>query len=115
MSRRAPGVNEFARSQRSNPTVAEDRLWQHLRRRQLSGHRFRRQHPIGPYFADFACLQQRLVVEVDGSQHIEDPERDRRRDQFLSEQGYRTLRFTNDKVLQDLDSVLEAIAQALDP
>ncbi len=103
-----------SRELRRQQTDAETFLWQHLRRRQLNGHRFRRQHPIGPYIADFACLNPKLVIELDGSQHLEDPTHDQRRDRFLHHQGYQTLRFTNNKVFQDLDTVLETILDALE-
>ena len=104
-----------SRELRRGQTEAEAFLWRYLRRRQLNGFRFRRQHPIGPYIADFACIQARLVVELDGSQHLEAPDRDRRRDRFLEEQGYRTLHFTNDKVFEDVETVLEVIVEALGP
>ena len=60
-----------ARDLRQNPTDAERKLWAHLRLRQVHGHKFRRQRPIGPYIVDFVCLEERLVIEVDGSQHLE--------------------------------------------
>ena len=103
-----------SRELRRGQTEVEALLWRYLRRRQLNGFRFRRQHPIGPYIADFACLEPKLVIELDGSQHIEDAARDRRRDRFLRQQGYRVLRFTNDKVSADVDTVLEVILEALE-
>ncbi len=107
-------VVDFAREQRRDPTEAERTLWHYIRRRQLRGYKFRRQHPIGPYIADFVCLVPRVALEIDGSQHLEEPERDRRRDAYLAEQGYRVLHFTNHEVLSDIDSVLEAIGNAVD-
>jgi len=101
---------KFARILRSGMTDAEQLLWYHLRRRQLANQRFRRQVPIGPYVVDFACLETRLVIEVDGSQHL-DSKRDQQRDVWLSTAGYRVLRFWNHDVLSRTDSVL---AQILD-
>ena len=100
------------RSLRSRMTDAEHRLWQHLRGRQLAGCRFRRQHPFLDYVLDFACLERSLVVEVDGGQHL-DNENDRERDRRLNEAGFRVLRFWNNQVLQETDSVVEAIWIAL--
>ncbi len=114
MARTPPDSVSRAREFRREPTLAEAELWRHLRRRELSGYRFRRQHPIGPYFADFACLEPPLVVELDGSQHLDDAERDRRRDAYLAECGFRTLRFTNDLVFTEVDAVLDAIVEALE-
>lgn len=97
---------------RLNPTEAEARLWWALRSRQ-TGARFRRQMPIGRYIADFVCLSHRLIVEVDGSHHGETNLYDRQRDQWLTEQGFRLLRFSNDSVLHEMDGVLATIAQSL--
>ncbi|MFN7780193.1 MAG: endonuclease domain-containing protein [Betaproteobacteria bacterium] len=95
-------------------TDAEQKLWYALRHKQLHGHRFRRQHPVGPYIADFACIEAKLVIEVDGGQHNE-PDIDRHRDEFLTSQGWRVLRFWNNQILSELDAVLEVIASALRP
>jgi very-short-patch-repair endonuclease len=84
-----------------------------LRRRQIDGHRFRRQVPIGPYIVDFACLGARLVIEVDGSQHFDEADADRERTEWLEARGYRVLRFWNDEVLQQTDGVLEMVQHAL--
>ncbi len=114
MARTDPDAVSRAREFRGEPTLAEAELWLHLRRRRLNGYRFRRQHPIGPYFADFACLQPPLVVELDGSQHQQQAEADRHRDAYLAARGFRTLRFTNDLVFTELDAVLEVILEALE-
>ena len=103
----------FARNLRRNATEAERHLWRRLRKRALGGHRFRRQHPIGPYVADFACLQARLIVELDGSQHMESESYDAQRDTYLAERGFQVLRFWDHQVLQETDLVLEAIFEAL--
>ncbi|WP_028628984.1 endonuclease domain-containing protein [Pseudomonas sp. D(2018)] len=99
---------EFARRLRVEQTDAERLLWQHLRNRLLSGLKFRRQQPLGPYFADFYCHEHKLVVELDGGQHLENPV-DSRRDAWLVTNGYRVLRFWNHDVLQQTNAVLEAI------
>ena len=93
-------------------TEAEIRLWQRLRGRQVAGCKFRRQHPFMNYVLDFVCLERRLVVEVDGGQHSES-ERDQLRDGRLQEAGFQVLRFWNNQVLQDIDSVVEVIWAAL--
>jgi very-short-patch-repair endonuclease len=106
-------IRSFARHLRRNQTDAERRIWRHLRGRRLMGLRFRRQHPIGPYFADFVCLELRLVVELDGGQHA-DPcglERDRVRTAALEERGYEVIRFWDNDVLRDTQAVLTTIAR----
>jgi very-short-patch-repair endonuclease len=84
-----------------------------LRKGQLDGFQFRRQYSIGPYFADFFCLEAKLVIEVDGSQHADREARDRSRSEFLRTNGYRVLRFWNFEVTSDVDSVVERIAEVL--
>jgi very-short-patch-repair endonuclease len=93
-------------------TDAETRLWMRLRGKQVSGHRFRRQAPIGPYIADFACVRAQLIVEVDGSQHL-NSDRDNDRTTWLASRGFRVLRFWDTDVLQRTDDVLELIRVAL--
>ena len=101
-----------ARRLRRSMTDAEHRLWFHLRNRALMGCKFRRQHPIGPYIADFACIEHRLIVEADGGQHA-DSGADRDRTRFLASCGYRVLRFWNNDVLARTDAVLEQIHAAV--
>jgi len=105
----------FRRSLRSNLTLAEVPLWERLRRRQLCGYKFRRQHPVGRYVLDFYCVEQRLAVEVDGESHFagSGPARDRRRDEFLAGLRIRVLRFTNPEVMGEMDGVVEVIIQGL--
>ena len=103
----------FARHLRRNQTDAEWRLWYHLRGRRLLGLRFRRQHPIGPYFADFACLELQLVIELNGGQH-NDPRslyHDGVRSDVLAGFGYEVLRFWDNDVLHDAPAVLGVIAR----
>ncbi|WP_111981195.1 endonuclease domain-containing protein [Dyella jiangningensis] len=102
-----------ARGLRAGQTDAEQLLWRHLRNRHLQGWKFRRQHEIGPYIADFACPDAGLMVELDGGQHGEQLAYDESRTRKLQEEGYRVLRFWNNDVLKNTDSVLEAILEAL--
>jgi len=102
-----------ARELRNNPTDAERLLWSHLRLRQLGGHKFRRQQMLGDYIVDFVCLEKRLVIEVDGGQHIEQRFYDGRRDAWLKNQGFVVLRFWDHEVLRQVDNVKEAIWSAL--
>lgn len=111
--RQALSTTNFARKLRKNTTEAEQHLWSHLRRGQLNGHHFRRQRPIGPYIADFACLRPRLIIELDGSQHAEHPEKDRKRDAYLQSQGFQVLRFDNHTALTNTEAVLETILNAI--
>lgn len=96
-----------AKRLRRTMTRAEALLWSYIRRRSLAGAKFRRQHPIGPYIADFACVGARLVVEVDGATHAtrEELVHDVRRTQFLEASGWRVLRITNTDVYENLDGV----------
>jgi very-short-patch-repair endonuclease len=99
-----------AREMRKELTPAELKLWAKLRGDQLLGLRFRRQHCVGSYIADFFCHPARLVVEVDGDSHDERREYDERRTYWMTQQGLRVVRFTNEDVLKNFDAVLEAIA-----
>ena len=99
-------------------TDAEQRLWRFLKRRQLLDFKFRRQHPFGDYIIDFVCLEAMLVVEVDGDQHNAQQAKDAVRTDHLKRAGFRVLRFWNNEVLSDIDSVTTVIwraLQALDP
>jgi very-short-patch-repair endonuclease len=102
---------DTARALRRNATDAERIMWRLLRDRRLEGIKFRRQVPVGPFVADFASIDGRLIVELDGSHHA-DSATDPRRDAFLSAAGWRVLRFWNNDVTQNRDGVLETIAQA---
>ncbi len=105
-------VNQ-ARQHRVGPTVGEALLWQELRARRLNGYKFRRQHPINRFIADFCCLEHKLIVEIDGPVHQDQSERDAERTAALEGFGFRVLRFTNDQVEQDMVAVLRALRHAL--
>ncbi len=104
-----------ARELRREATPAERKLWTQLRQLEINNAHFRRQAPIGPCFADFACHRTRIVVELDGEQHGFDDERlrDEKRTRFLETSGYRVLRFWNHEVLRNLESVVDTIYAAL--
>ncbi len=112
-SRRKSGTTRRARSLRRGDNLAEGRLWSELKDRKLGGFKFVRQLPIGNYFADFACREVRLVVEVDGSQHA-DSEYDRVRDEFMRNAGYSVIRFWSHEVRSQTQAVCETILSALD-
>jgi very-short-patch-repair endonuclease len=97
---------------RRHATEAESALWYQLRSRRLNGRKFVRQEPIGPYTVDLICRESRLVIEVDGGQHADNP-RDMVRDKWLVDHNYRVLRFWNNDVLGNMAGVLEAITAAL--
>jgi very-short-patch-repair endonuclease len=101
----------IARTLRNRPTDAEKVLWKHLSRKQLAGLKFRRQQPIDGYIVDFVCFQKRIVIEVDGGQHARDRDKDKERDKYLVENGFKVLRFWNDDVLKNIDGVLEVIKE----
>ena len=103
-----------ARQLRRDSTEAEQILWGALRNRQLGGYKFRRQTPIGRYIVDFVCKERRLIVEMDGSQHLEEGVYDRVRTEFLESLGYRVLRIWNYEALSDLESVADAILLELE-
>jgi len=101
----------FARQLRRQMTDAERLLWHHLRSRRLGGHKFRRQHPLGPYVVDFVQLEARLVVEADGGQH-QCRAADLARNAWLQRHGFRVLRFWNNEILGETEAVLAVIAEA---
>jgi very-short-patch-repair endonuclease len=98
-----------ARSLRREMTDTERLLWKHLRGGQLGGMKFRRQHPIPPYIADFCCIEDKLIIELDGSQHSE--QADAVRTAFLESQGWQVMRFWDNDVLTQVEAVVEAIWQ----
>jgi very-short-patch-repair endonuclease len=102
-----------ARLLRKADNDAERALWSALNNRQLNDAKFTRQLAIGPYFADFACREERLVIELDGSQHVESVY-DRKRDQFMVDEGWSVLRFWNVDALLECDAVVDTILAALE-
>ena len=104
-------LTPIARRLRNNATDAERRLWNGVRREQIGGFKFRRQVILNGFVVDFACLEARLILEVDGATHSTDGEiaRDAARAASLSAQGYSILRFTNDDVFHNIDGVLETV------
>ena len=105
----------FAKENRQASTEVENILWQAVRNRKLNGHKFRRQHPVAGYIPDFICIEKKLIVEIDGGYHNEDEQKtfDAARVEWLSEHGYRMIRFTNDEVLIQLPNVLQQLGKAL--
>jgi very-short-patch-repair endonuclease len=106
-------ARKFARDLRKALTETEKALWQELRRGKIPGTRFRRQVPIGPYVADFACLQCKLIIELGGSQHVDQATYDDERTKFLEAQNFRVLRFWNGTVSEEREAVIEAIVWAV--
>jgi very-short-patch-repair endonuclease len=102
-----------ARALRREPTASERALWRALRGEQL-GVKFRRQHPLGSYIADFACLAPKLIVELDGSQHADQHEYDAKRDAFFRSQGFAVLRFQTDAPFVNLEGVLVTITEQIE-
>ncbi|RUL64047.1 endonuclease domain-containing protein [Dyella dinghuensis] len=102
-----------ARALRSAATDAENHLWRYLRRENLAGFKFRRQYPIAGYIADFVCIPLRLVIELDGGQHLNASKYDATRTRDIEACGFRVIRFWNDDVLLRTESVLEEILRKL--
>ena len=107
-------LKEYARHNRREMTQSETALWQALRR-EFRGIKFRRQHPIGDYIADFLCLTEKLVIEVDGAYHSEPQQQqeDQWRTEFLQDKGYKVIRFTNEEVNTDIKGVIRRIKEEL--
>jgi len=106
---------ELSRQLRKDLTEAERALWARLRGYQVSGLKFRRQQPIGPYIVDFVCFEKKIVIEVDGGQHGEESvrQRDDERTAWLHGEGFRVLRFWNNEALANLEGLLEVIRQMM--
>lgn len=108
-------LTAYARANRKAPSTAENLLWQRiLRNRQFNGYKFLRQKPIGPYIADFYCAELKLVIEVDGDNHAEQPDYDAKRTFFLESQGLRVLRYANRDILNHLPGVYEHLQTQLE-
>src|SRR5512139_511339 len=99
---------------RKEQTPFEAKLWAYLRRKTIDGAAFRRQHAIGEYIVDFCCVKRKLVIELDGSQHLDQAEYDLERTAFLESQGFRLIRFWNHEVERDLNGVIAVIESALE-
>ena len=116
MALQKPGSSERARQLRKSDTQAERRLWEAIRDRRLAGYKFVRQLPVGPYFADFACRECKLIIELDGATHGTDEaaHHDERHSALLGEQGYRVIRFFNEDIYRNLEDACGTIVAALD-
>jgi very-short-patch-repair endonuclease len=106
-------LRRYARRLRRDQTDAERKLWSRLRDRRLFGARFRRQHPIGIFIADFCCTEAKLVIELDGGQHALRLRDDQVRTKYLESQGYVVIRFWDNDVLTNMEGVLHRIVEAL--
>lgn len=108
-------LTNFSRNNRKNQTDAEKLLWYYLKNKQLAGYKFRRQYPIHRYILDFYCLEKKLAIELDGSQHLikTNKQYDKRRDTTLQTYGIEVLRFWDNDVLKNIDGVLERILKKL--
>ncbi len=111
--RTTPKGYDTARKLRKEPTPAEAKLWAYIRNDKL-GVNFRRQHAIGNFIPDFCCIKKKLIIELDGSQHLEQEEYDKERTKYLEEQGYRVIRFWNNQIMNDINGVIKAIQFALE-
>jgi very-short-patch-repair endonuclease len=103
-----------AKTLRRTMTDAEQKLWYHLRAHRFMGRKFKRQKPIGRYVVDFICLEEKLIIELDGGQHAESVTYDQERDVWLLSQGYTVLRFWNNEMMNETESVLERIRLAIE-
>jgi very-short-patch-repair endonuclease len=103
-----------ARDLRKESTIAELNLWYTLRNRGLKGYKFHRQFVMGSYIVDFVCWEKKLVIEIDGGQHVQNIKYDENRTAYLNERGFRVLRYWNDEVLNKTEYVLENILEALE-
>lgn len=112
--RTTPKIFHRARELRHMQTPEEEKLWSRLRNHQLAGVGFRRQHAIGNFIVDFCAPSQKLVVELDGSQHFETEEQDSERTAFLNAKGYKVIRFSNLEINEDIDAVLRKIHSAIE-
>jgi very-short-patch-repair endonuclease len=112
--RTTPKVFGHAKQLHRNLTPAEVKMWARLRAHRLQGIHFRNQHAIGNYIVDCCAPRKKLIIELDGSQHMEQEEYDKERTEYLVSKGYTVLRFWNNDVMKDLDSVIRAIIQAME-
>ncbi len=106
-------IKEKAKVLRRTMTKPEELLWNKIRRRQLKNKYFRRQHPYGIYILDFFCYEANLVIEIDGDIHLSQQEYDNERTNYLNSSGLRVLRFKNDEIVKNIDSVIDKISKYL--
>ena len=106
-------TKQLSKNLRQNQTKAEARMWRHLKNRTLAGFKFRRQCPIGSYIVDFICFEKMIVIEIDGGQHAMRIQKDAQRTKYLEARGFRVIRFWNNEVLADTESVLNTILTVL--
>ena len=109
-----PRLLRHAKRMRHLPTEAETQLWRQLRAGRLCAYKFKRQQPIGRFIVDFVCFTHKLIVEVDGGQHVELQSKDEARTAWLETQGFQVIRFWNDDVLLRSQFVLEEILRVLE-
>jgi len=108
-----PKTKHNAIKLRKESTPAERKLWSKIRNDQL-GVNFRRQHAVGNYIPDFVCIEKKLIIELDGSQHMEQEKYDEERTKYLNSLGYRVIRFWNNDVMKNMNGVILAIIQAME-
>ncbi len=106
-------TRDRAQNLRRNQTDTERKLWTHLRASRFKQFKFRRQHPIGPFIADFCCPSRGLVIELDGGQHDSGAPRDAQRTHLIEAQGYRVIRFWDSEVTEEMESLLARVLEAL--
>jgi very-short-patch-repair endonuclease len=112
--RTTPKGYENARRLRKETTPAEKKLWAYLRQMRDDGVRFRRQHAVGSFITDFCAPRKKLIIELDGSHHLDQEDYDRERTTFLESRGYKVIRFWNNDVMNNIEDVMQAIHQALE-
>jgi len=106
-------MTKLAKGLRKRSTEAEITIWQKIRSKQLNGHKFKRQQPIGNYIVDFVCFDRKLIIEIDGGQHAIEKEKDQQRELWLQSEGFAILRFWNTEIFENIDGVLASIMEKL--
>src|SRR3990167_9192678 len=107
-------MKQRAQDLRRNMTDAENRMWYYLRNRRLGGYKFVREHVIGHYIADFVCREKKLIIEIDGGQHMDAIEYDSLRTKYLENRGYRVLRIWNHEVFKNIQGVTDSVLNLLE-
>lgn len=107
-------LDQFKKSLRQSQTDVENILWHYLRNRNMQGYKFRRQHVLRGYIVDFVCLEEKLIIELDGSQHTEQEAYDARRTLMFESDGFRVIRFWNNEIIENINGVMEVIYDALE-